>query len=668
MLKNKRLSRVFSMILSVCMLLTMFMATAFAADTTTTSTDTAGSSSAAAAAPAGAPGGAPPGGTGGMSIAALDESDSSVNFKDLNSSTAWANSYIDKLFESGIVKGTANGVYSPNSSIKRGDFALMLYRKYNYATEGFSYGDVGTDAYYYQAVMRGKATGIFEDTKYFNPDKAVTREQAAIWMYKSELNKGMPADLASSDLSSYKDAASISEAAKTAVATLTSFGVFKGNDSGNFNPAANLTRAEMAVVFYRLSQLGGGGGTPPGGTTSTAGGAPAAPPGGGGSATVDHGTYATLVEADSTDKTYVSTGDKENAVRVEGKKVTLTNATINKTAGAAGTGDTSNFYGVNAGLLALDKAEVTINKAAVNTSVTGGNGIFSYGTGTKVTVNNATIRTTQNSSGGIMVTGGGTMYVNDCDIDTKGGSSAALRTDRGGGTLVVDGGKYVSNGNGSPAIYCTAAISASNATLTATTSEAVVVEGKNSVALKNCIVSGKMIKDNVENLQNIMIYQSMSGDADTGTSSFTMEGGSLTANNGDMIYVTNTSCIVKFTDVKITPFNDVFLKVVGNDARNGWGVVGKNGGKCVFTADNQDITGNIIVDKISSLDISLTNGSSINGTINTANSGGTINVTIDATSKWTLTADAYVSKLSGTTANIVPNGFKVYVNGTVAVK
>jgi len=219
--------------------------------------------------------------------------------------------------------------------------------------------------------------------------------------------------------------------------------------------------------------------TPPEVPPGDSGGAatpPGPPPGGfGGGRAVDHGTYVALVEKDAAGVDYSSAGDKENAVRVEGSAVVLSDITISKTSGAAGTGDASNFYGCNAGLLAMGKADVTINGANVSTSAPGANGIFSYGEGTKVTLNDVTIRTTNNSSGGIMM-GGGTMYVSDCDIETQGGSSAALRSDRGGGTLAVTGGEYVSHGPGSPAIYCTARVSASNATLTATSSEAIVAE------------------------------------------------------------------------------------------------------------------------------------------------------------------------------------------------
>jgi hypothetical protein len=614
--------------------------------------------------PSGAPGGAGNVGTpGGVPpVSTLAAQPSSKYFKDLGSSTSAANAYIDYLYEKGIIIGYTDRYY-PDAVLKRADLAVMLYGKYKYATEGFSYGDVSGDAYYYEAAMRGKASKIFPDTKYFNPDEAVTREDAAVWIYNSELQNGMPKEMASSDVSALKDAAKISADAKTAVATVTKLGLFSADAKGNFNPKGTMTRSSIAEVIYRLMQFGGGapGGNGGSGNAGGAGGTGGAP---GGSQTVDHGTAVNAITADASGTTYASTGDRENAARVAGSvKVSLKNITVNKTAGEAGTGDTSNFYGSNAGLLALDGADVTIDGAKVTTTARGGNGIFSYGSGTKVTVNKATIRTTKDSSGGVMVTGGGTMYVNDSDIDTQGGSSAALRTDRGGGTLVVKGGSYVSHGNGSPAIYCTADITASDATLTATTSEAVVVEGKNSVTLKNCVVSGKMIKDNVENLQNVMIYQSMSGDAATGKSSFTMEGGSLTSNSGDMFYVTNTSCAVKLTGVALKLSNAYLLKVVGNDARNGWGVVGKNGGQCEFTAASQVLGGKIKVDSISTLSLSLATGTNFTGSINEEKEGGKVSLAIDSTSTWTLTADSYVTDFTGALDSVKTNGHTLYVSG-----
>ena len=389
----------------------------------------------------------------------------------------------------------------------------------------------------------------------------------------------------------------------------------------------------------------------------------------GGSGEVTNGTSANTITEDTEvdSETYTSTGDDENALRVDGATVTLKDITIEKTAGSSSNTEDGDFYGLNAGLLVLNGATATITGATVNTSVTNGNGVFSYGEGTVVNISDSTIRTTENNSGGIQTTGGGTMNATNLDVETQGNSAAAIRSDRGGGTVNVDGGSYVTNGTGSPAIYCTADISVSDATLTANASEGVVVEGKNSVALTDCDVTGNMSNtyngDSDENIHCIMIYQSMSGDADVGEATFSAEGGSITAKTGDMFYITNTDCEITLKDVAFTLANDVFLRVEGNSSSRGWGTEGANGGDVTLTADSQEFTGNILVDEISSLVLTMKNGTSYEGAINPDGDGGTVDVTLDDNSTWTLTGDSYITSFDGDTSNITANGYHLYVNG-----
>ena len=388
----------------------------------------------------------------------------------------------------------------------------------------------------------------------------------------------------------------------------------------------------------------------------------------GGSGEVTNGTSANTITEDTEvdSETYTSTGDDENALRVDGATVTLKDITIEKTAGSSSNTEDGDFYGLNAGLLVLNGATATITGATVNTSVTNGNGVFSYGEGTVVNISDSTIRTTENNSGGIQTTGG-TMNATNLDVETQGNSAAAIRSDRGGGTVNVDGGSYVTNGTGSPAIYCTADISVSDATLTANASEGVVVEGKNSVALTDCEVTGNMSNtyngDSDENIHCIMIYQSMSGDADVGEATFSAEGGSITAKTGDMFYITNTDCEITLKDVAFTLANDIFLRVEGNSSSRGWGTEGANGGDVTLTADSQEFTGNILVDEISSLALTMKNGTSYEGAINPDGDGGTVDVTLDDNSTWTLTGDSYITSFDGDTSNITANGYHLYVNG-----
>ena len=380
----------------------------------------------------------------------------------------------------------------------------------------------------------------------------------------------------------------------------------------------------------------------------------------------DNGTSANSVEDNAalSDTSFTSGGDDENALRADNVTATLNNITITKTGSSSNT-ENGDFYGMNAAFLAENGANITITGGEVTTDAVNGNGIFSYGNGTVVNVSGTKIRTSQRNSGGIQTTGGGVMNADDLDIETSGNSSAAIRSDRGGGTVTVNGGTYTTNGTGSPAIYSTADITVSDAELTANNSEGVVVEGKNSVKLENCTVSGKMqgtYNDDSENIHCIMIYQSMSGDADVGEAYFEANGGEITSLAGDMFYVTNTSCEIKLSDVKFNMADGVFLRAVGNTSSRGWGKQGENGADVKMSLESQSVSGDIVVDDISTLDLTLSS-SDITGAINSDNSGGSIALTLDENSSITLTGDSYVTEFNGDISQINSGNFHFYVNG-----
>ena len=320
------------------------------------------------------------------------------------------------------------------------------------------------------------------------------------------------------------------------------------------------------------------------------GGAPGGAPGGSDSGEVDQGTSANTIDKDTeaSSTTYTSDGDDENALRVTDATATLNGVTVNKSGGASSNPGNGDFYGTNAALLATDGATVIIQDATITSNAQGGNGVFSYGKGTTVNISDSTITTQKDNSGGIQTTGGGTTNATNLTVETNGNSSAAIRSDRGGGTVNVEQGTYTSKGYNSPAVYSTADITVKNAALTAENSEALVVEGKNSITLENCDVSGSMSDSkgtsSSENVHNVMIYQSMSGDAETGTANFSMTGGTLTSNNGDQFYVTNTDCNITLSGVTLVnkDKNGKLLRVTGNSATRGWGTAGKNGAQVTF--------------------------------------------------------------------------------------
>lgn len=389
----------------------------------------------------------------------------------------------------------------------------------------------------------------------------------------------------------------------------------------------------------------------------------------GGSDEVTNGTSAASLDdnASIADEAYLSTGDDENALRADGVTASLSGVTIEKTGGASSNTENGDFYGQNAAFLALNGADVTITNAVVNTSAVNGNGIFSYGEGTTVTVSDTTIHTTERNSGGLQTTGGGTTIADNLTITTEGDSSAAIRSDRGGGTVTVDGGTYTTDGLGSPAVYSTADITVRNAVLTANHSEGLVIEGQNSITLENCTVSGNMTASanggENDNLHAVMIYQSMSGDAAVGQSGFSSTGGTITSLSGDLFYVTNTICSIALRGTTLVTANGQLLTVAGNDGSRGWGTNGSNGGNVTFTASAQTMDGNITVDDISSLDLTLSDGSTFTGTINSSGAAGGVFVTLDDTSSWILTGDSYLSSFDGDLSQVQANGHQLYVDG-----
>ena len=210
-----------------------------------------------------------------------------------------------------------------------------------------------------------------------------------------------------------------------------------------------------------------------------------------------------------------------------------------------------------------------------------------------------TIQTLQDTLGGIHAAGGGTLYAWDLNVETNGESAAAIRSDRGGGTMVVDGGTYTSNGIGSPAVYCTADIAINNAELNATGSEGVCIEGLNSLRLYNSNLTGNMSDDEQNDTTwTVILYQSMSGDSEAGNSTFQMDGGSITSQNGGVFYTTNTECTIalKGVDISYNDDSEIFLQCTGNNNQRGWGETGANGSDCHFTADGQTMQGNVIWD------------------------------------------------------------------------
>ncbi len=345
----------------------------------------------------------------------------------------------------------------------------------------------------------------------------------------------------------------------------------------------------------------------------------------------------------------------ENAILITGgANVELKDVEVSRASDNSTGGDNSSFYGVGAAVLATD-GNAYISDSTVSTDAAGGAGLFAYGSGT-VYAADTVITTQQDAAGGIHAAGAGTLYAWDLQVETNGGSAAAIRSDRGGGTMVVDGGSYISNGVGSPAVYSTADIAVNNAELTANASEAVCIEGLNSLHLYNTTLTGTM-GDNEQNdcAWNVILYQSMSGDSEIGNSTFEMQGGVLKANHGGMFYTTNTESTILLSGVEIQNASDstFFLRCTGNQNKRGWGTANSNGADCLFTADHQVMEGDIVWDSISQLDFYMKEDRSLTGAVvqdesctDGTGGDGYCNLYIGKGCTWTVTGDSVLGSLS----------------------
>ena len=201
-----------------------------------------------------------------------------------------------------------------------------------------------------------------------------------------------------------------------------------------------------------------------------------------------------------------------------------------------------------------------------------------------------------------------------------------------------------------------------NATCVSEQSRAVIIEGKNSVKLENCVLEGNDQSTKEGSVRaNVLLYQSASGDAGEGTSVFTMTGGEMTCHSGAMFYCTNTESEIHLTDAALNLSEDGTLLIV---SAGRWGRDGSNGGDCAFSAQDQALEGTIIVDALSTLEVSMA-GSTYTGAIEAE---GRVSVTMDADSTWTLTGDSHISAFDGDLSCVITNGYTLYVDGVAATE
>ena len=350
-----------------------------------------------------------------------------------------------------------------------------------------------------------------------------------------------------------------------------------------------------------------------------------------------------------------TTSDQNSFIGKNKATITIDSSVFDKT-GNTTNDDNSNFHGQNAVVLGIEGSQTSIKDSNITSNSIGSNAVFATGEGSVINVENTNIHTKGDSSRGLDATYKGTVNGKNLTITTEGAHSATLATDRGEGTITAEAAKLTTSGTGSPVIYSTGNITANNVNGVANKSEIGVVEGKNSITLTNSNVTG--YHDN-----GFMLYQSFSGDAESGIARLKAENNTLTTHGtGAFIYVNNTTAEADLTGNTILMPNTTTLVKAAADSR--WGKDGENGGHLTLRASNQELSGNIVADSISTIALDMANGSSLVGAINTDNTAKEVTVKLSKDSQWTLTGDSYVKSLTNedtTGENIHLNGYKLVV-------
>ena len=350
-----------------------------------------------------------------------------------------------------------------------------------------------------------------------------------------------------------------------------------------------------------------------------------------------------------------TTADQNAFIGKNKAVIDIENSVFDKT-GDTTSDDNSNFHGQNAVVLGIDGSQINIKGSNITSNSKGSNAVFATGEGSVINVENTNIHTKSDSSRGLDATYKGTVNGKNLTITTEGAHSATLATDRGEGTITAEAAKLTTSGEGSPVIYSTGNIIVNNVNGIANNSEIGVVEGKNSITLTNSNVTG--YKDN-----GFMLYQSFSGDAESGIARLKAENNTLTTHaTGAFLYVNNTTAEVDLSNNVISMPNTSTLVKAAADSR--WGKTGENGGHLTLRTSNQELSGNIMADSISTIALDMTNGSSLVGAVNTDNAAKEVTVKLSKDSNWILTGDSYVKSLNNedtTGSNIQLNGYKLVV-------
>ncbi|MFF4394331.1 hypothetical protein [Streptomyces sp. NPDC001480] len=344
-----------------------------------------------------------------------------------------------------------------------------------------------------------------------------------------------------------------------------------------------------------------------------------------------------------TGRQYGTTAADINAVLVSGGTLNLGDSTLTKSGDTTDL-DNSRIYGQNAAVLAEYGAAINLSDSEVVTDGKGAGGVFVTNDGSALSVTGGRVTTSGGHSNAADANLGATMSLRDVDLTTTGEQSAAAAATLAGARLTLTGGTATATGPSSPALASTGTLTASDTTIDSADDYAATVDGANTLTLDHVTATGAA--------GGIRAFDSADG-TPRGSATVTVRGGSLDAGGGDAFRVDGTNATLTVQDGAAITADGRLLTVL-------------NGGTATLTAVAETLTGDVLATGGGHASVALTGGTALSGsTTGTA-------LTLDAGSRWNVTADSALTTLSDpdgisgdTIANIIGNGHTVTYDPTL---
>ena len=357
-----------------------------------------------------------------------------------------------------------------------------------------------------------------------------------------------------------------------------------------------------------------------------------------------------------------------------GATYTATNLELSKISGTSTDIESSMYYGLNSAFIVKDNSNVILNNSSITTKSDYSTAFFATGMSTTATLTNVSLSTENKNSNGLSISESSSINASKVNIITKGEQSAALKTITNNSEIIIDDSTLITEGSNSPIFEIKGKVEATNILATSTNSNIAVLENSSSLSIIESELTTASYNIDEKLSSVFFLYKSNSKTAsnDSGSSDLTIKDSKITVNKDSdvyktapIFYITNTSSVINITNTDIDYGSNTLIKVSKNEK---YGDTEDNGGEVNFTATDQRLKGNIVVDEISSIRFNL-NNSSYKGQINGNNESKNVHVTLDKKAEWTLTGDSYLNTLTIQNGRIdrlaryiKSNGYNIYYN------